>query len=188
MNTGKIYIFTDTGRLHQVKMSDVPACRAKDKGQPLDNFSNFESRNERIVGIFPESLIEKEKFVFVTAAGMVKIVEGAEFISGRKTVAATKLNEEDTVVSVLPLTESQLVLMTEDGYALRFAVSEISEMKKTSVGVKGMQLQAKDHVKSAWLVSPRAKKEEGAQPDGPDWSAVKLLKRGAKGTKLRKKS
>ena len=188
MNTGKIYIFTDTGRLHQVKMSDVPACRAKDKGQPLDNFSNFESRKERIVGIFPESIVEKEKFVFVTAAGMVKIVEGAEFVSGRKTVAATKLNEGDAVVSVLALTDSQLVLMTEDGYALRFAVSEISEMKKTSVGVKGMQLQAKDHVKNAWLVSPRAKKEDGTPQDGPDWSSVKLLKRGAKGTKIRKKS
>ena len=182
-NTGKIYIFTDTGVLHQLKVLDVPQARAKDKGTPLDNLCNYESRNERGVGIFPDPVIEKEKFLFVTRQGMVKIVEGSEFVSARKTVVSTKLGEGDSLVSVEVLADSQVALITEDGFALRFAVNEISEMKKASAGVKGIALSAGDHVKEVHQVSPRAKSAEG----GFDWSSVKLLKRGGKGSKLKKR-
>ena len=182
-NTGKIYIFTDTGVLHQVKASDVPLSRGKDKGVPLDNICNYESRKERIVGIFPDSAVEKEKFLFVTRDGLVKIVDGKEFVSGRKTVVSTKLAEGDSLAAVEQLSDSQIALITEDGYALRFAVSEISEMKKASAGVKGIALGKGDHVKEVHQVSPRARTGEAG---GFDWNSVKLLKRGSKGSRMKK--
>ena len=83
---------------------------------------------------------------------------------------------------VEPLTGSQLVLETEDDMAIRFAVSEISEMKKASAGVRGMQLAEGDHVKNAFQVSPRAKSSE----ESPDWSRLRLSKRGGKGSRRKK--
>lgn len=185
-NTGKIYLFTDTGRLHQLKVADIPAARARDKGSPLDNLCNYDSRDERVVGIFPDSELETEKFLFVTEAGMVKVVEGSEFISSRKTVAATKLTEGDRVLSVEVLSGTQLVLRTEERYALRFAVSEISEMKKASAGVHGIQLAEGDRVKEASQVSPRARSEQAGN-EAADWSSVRLSHRGARGVRQKKK-
>lgn len=185
-NTGKIYLFTDTGVVHQCRIPDLPLAKAREKGVPLDNVCNYESQKERIVGIFPEDVLEKEKFLFVTRDGLVKIVAGTEFISGRKTVAATRLGSGDAVVSVQMLAESQLMLLSEDGYVLRFPVSEISEMKKASAGVKGIQLGSGDHVKAAAQVSPRARESGLNESFGIDWNAVRAGRRGGKGTRIKK--
>ena len=182
-NTGKVYVFTDMGRLHVLKVSEIPAAKAKDKGAPLDNICNYESREEQVAGIFPDTAAEKEKLLFVTRDGLVKIVDGSEFVSGRRTVQATKLGDGDRVLEVAQLTGNQLVLQTEDGFALRFAVSEISEMKKASAGVKGIALGAGDHVKEARQVSPRVKTEG----EDFDWSSIRLGKRGGRGTHTKKK-
>ncbi len=185
-NTGKIYLFTDDGKLHQCRVADLPLAKAKDKGIPLDNVCNYDSAKERMIALFPETVMENEKFLFVTRDGLVKIVPGSEFISGRKTVVSTKLGDGDLLVAVQMLTESQLMLLSEDGYVLRFPVSEISEMKKASAGVKGMQLSDGDHVKSAAQVSPRAKNTGLDESFGVDWAQVRAGKRGGKGTRVKK--
>lgn len=43
MNTDKICIFTDTGKLHTVKAEDIPLVRFRDKGVPADNLGNYDS-------------------------------------------------------------------------------------------------------------------------------------------------
>ena len=59
LNTGKICLFTDTGKMHQIKVMDLPYGRFRDKGVPIDNVSNYSSSEEQIVTIigtdaFPE--------------------------------------------------------------------------------------------------------------------------------------
>ena len=49
LNTGRICIFTDTGKMHQVKVLDLPYGKFRDKGTPIDNVSNYTSAEERIV-------------------------------------------------------------------------------------------------------------------------------------------
>ena len=51
MNTGKICIFTKDGKMHQVKVMDIPYGKFRDKGQPIDNISNYDSTQEEIVYI-----------------------------------------------------------------------------------------------------------------------------------------
>ncbi len=182
-NTGRIALFTDTGQLYQLKVSDLPAARAKDKGSPLDNLSGYDSQTEQIVGIFPDTELENEKFLFVTQNGLVKIVAGSELISGRRSVAATKLMPGDRLICAEVLSGTQLLLRTVEGYALRFAVSEIREMKKASTGVKGIDLREGDSVKEACQVSPRAKTDGDT---APAWSRVRLSHRGEKGVKQRR--
>ena len=51
MNTGKLCIFTNTGKMHQVKVLDLPYGKFRDKGLPIDNVSNYDSTQENIVYI-----------------------------------------------------------------------------------------------------------------------------------------
>ena len=52
MNTGKICIFTNSGKMHQVKVIDLPYGKFRDKGVPIDNVSNYSSSDEQIVSVY----------------------------------------------------------------------------------------------------------------------------------------
>ena len=152
LNTGKVCIFTSSGKMHQAKVLDLPYGNFRSKGTPIDNVSNFNSAEDEIVYICDENQMRIGKFLFVTKKGMVKIVDGSEFIVAKRTIAATKLAEDDEVLSVQIINAKQsIVLQTEGGYFLRFHSSEVSEMKKIAVGVKGIKLQKNDSVEHAYL-------------------------------------
>ena len=130
MNTDKVCVFTDTGVMHQIKVQDIPSGRLRDKGTPLDNIGNYDSRNEQILLIAPDRTLKESSLLFVTAASMVKLVDGAEFIVQKKTVAATKLAEGDTLTAVRivsakeSITNAQIIMQSEEGYFLRFPLEE----------------------------------------------------------------
>ena len=146
-NTGKICIFTDLGQLHTIKVSDIPYGKFRDKGIPIDNVSNFSSAKEQIVLATSQSELNLYRIVFVTEQSMMKIVDGGEFDVNKRTVAATKLGDNDKVVSVYVLKDkSNIVLRTKEGYFLRFALTEIPDKKKGAIGVRGMKLGPKDLV------------------------------------------
>ncbi len=114
MNTDKVCIFTDNGNLHQVKIMDVPFVRFKDKGTPIDNLGNYDSKGESIVFISSADMIRDRKLLFTTKNGMMKLVDSAEFNVTKRTVAATKLSEGDAVVSV-EITEAVTKTESTDG-------------------------------------------------------------------------
>ena len=79
-------------------------------------------------------------------------MEGTEFQVSKRTIAATKLQEGDSLVSVAVITDNkQVVLQTKDGYFLRFPASEVSEKKKGAVGVRGIRLKKNDELEAAYL-------------------------------------
>ena len=49
INTGKLCVFTNTGKMHQIKVLDLPYGKFRDKGQPIDNVSNYDSTQEMVV-------------------------------------------------------------------------------------------------------------------------------------------
>jgi DNA gyrase subunit A len=152
LNTGKICIFTNTGRMHQVKVLDIPYGKFRDKGTPIDNLSNFDSAQEKIVYICDENQFRIATLLFATKLGMVKKVSGEEFLVGKRTIAATKIGDGDELLSVQIINSKQsVVIQTAGGYFLRFHGSEISEMKKTAAGVRGIKLQKKDVVEQVYL-------------------------------------
>ena len=79
MNTGKLCIFTDTGKMHQVKVLDLPYGKFREKGTPIDNVSNYTSSEEEIVMICDAEQMRFAKLLFATAQGMIKRVDGKEF-------------------------------------------------------------------------------------------------------------
>lgn len=186
MNTGKICVFTDMGKMHQIKMLDLPYGKFRDKGTPIDNVSNYASAQEQIVMVCDMEQMRYAKLLFATRQGMIKRVEGAEFQVAKRTIAATKLQEEDAVISVQVVTENQhTVLQTKGGYFLRFPASEIPEKKKGAVGVRGIKLQKKDELETVYLF------EEGTEAKGTFGekeillNRLKTAKRDGTGTKNR---
>ena len=152
LNTGKICLFTDTGKMHQIKVMDLPYGRFRDKGVPIDNVSNYSSSEEQIVTICDGQQIAFEKLLFATKQGMIKRVDGSEFQVAKRTIAATKLQEEDALIHVGMVQENQnIVLQTRDGYFLRFLTAEIPEKKKGAVGVRGIKLQKTDELEQIHL-------------------------------------
>ena len=185
-NTGKVCIFTDMGQLHTIKVSDVPYGKFRDKGVPIDNVSNYSSAKEQIILATSQSELNLYRIVFVTEQSMMKIVDGGEFDVNKRTVAATKLGEDDKVVSVYVLKDkTNIVLRTKEGYFLRFLLAEIPDKKKGAVGVRGMKLGAKDLVEEVYYTQNAVETKIVYKEKEVNLTALKLGKRDSKGTKIR---
>ena len=186
MNTDKICIFTDTGRMHTIKAADIPLVRFRDKGVPADNLSNYDSASEQMLYVAPVSRIRESMLLFVTRTSMCKLVEGAEFDVSKRTIASTKLSEGDSLIFVGDAAEmEQVALQSRDGYFLRFLKTEVSVMKKTAVGVRGMKLSAEDELEHAYLLEGH-KEYTITYHDKPyALNKVRLAKRDTKGVKPR---
>lgn len=144
-NTDKLLIFTDIGNMHQIKLMDVPLCKFKDKGVPIDNISKFSASDEEILFVGIKSQLEGKTLVFATRFAMIKKVEASEFDTANRLVAATKLGEGDRLIRVSVLGDAQeIVLETECGCFLRFSMEEIPLLKKNSRGVIGIKLAKAD--------------------------------------------
>lgn len=186
LNTGKICMFTNTGKMHQVKVLDLPFGKFRDKGIPIDNVSNFDSTTEEIVYLCDENQLRIGKLLFATKGGVVKVVEGAEFMVSKRTIAATKLGAEDLLCSVQVINDrQQVVLQTNGGYLLRFAGTEVPEMKKTAVGVKGIKLQKGDFLEQVHLFEEGKEAKILFREKELTLNRLKLSSRAATGNKQR---
>ena len=185
-NTGKICIFTDTGNLQTVKVLDLPFGKFRDRGLPLDNVSNFDSTKENIVLITSQSELNLYRLIFVTNQSMMKVVDGGEFDVAKRTVAATKLADDDTVVSVAVLKEQKnIVLQSTDGYFLRFPLEEIPEKKKAAIGVRGMKLSQGESIEAVYYTQNAVESVMKYKNRNLVLNSIKLGKRDTKGIKVR---
>lgn len=185
-NTGKICLFTNTGKMHQIKVLDLPFGKFRDKGVPVDNVSNFDSTKEEAVYLCDAEQMRYAKLLFATKQGMVKKVDGAEFQVAKRTIAATKLQEDDQVVSVQVITDNQnVVLQTREGYFLRFMAEEVSEKKKGAIGVRGIRLKKKDELEHVYLFEEGTEAKAKYGEKEVTLNRLKMAKRDGNGTKTR---
>ena len=187
MNTGRICIFTADGSMHQAKVQDIPYGKFRDKGQPIDNVSNYDSSKEEIIYLCDERQLYFGKFLFVTKQGMIKVVDGMEFQAGKRTIVASKLQEGDRIVSISILSSNQnIVFMTEREYMLRISASDVPEKKKNAIGVRGMKLQKDDTIEAVYLFEEGNEKKVIFHEKEISLNRLKLAKRDGAGTKMRK--
>ena len=135
-------------------MLDLPAGRLKDKGTPIDNLSNYDSKNENYIYIASLQSVVASKVVFGTKQAMVKLVDGNEFVVGKKTTAATKLADGDEVLAVRALKGNETMVMRSGKEVfLRIECGTIPEKKKTAIGVRGMKLDKNDELKEIYVLA-----------------------------------
>ena len=208
MNTDKICIFTDNGNLHQIKVLDIPFTRFRDKGTPIDNLGNYDSSGENIIYLCPAERIRNQKMLFVTKQGMMKLVDTAEFEVSKRTVAATKLQENDLLVGIYATdarvevyskfsydgsiseeevieSSQNVILQTAGGVFLKFPLTDIPQKKKSAVGVRGIKLSKEDYVEDVYLMSSGDALTLDYKGKSIDFDKMKMAHRDTKGTKVR---
>lgn len=149
-NTDKLIIFTDTGKADTLKVLDLPLGKFRDKGEPVDNVSNFDGSKERALFVGSVSEILGKEMYFVTKRGMIKKVAGDEFESSRKTIAATKFKDNDELVAVGILEPgSEITIRTEKKHKSKIKDCDFPLMHKNSVGNTGIKLKKGDSVVEA---------------------------------------
>lgn len=182
-NTDRLLLFTDKGNMHQIKMMDVPLCKFRDKGIPIDNISKYSASEEEILHLSLRSELNGKELIFLTKDGFVKRVAGEEFDTANRLVAATKLQDGDMLAAMsLYNGEESIVFETENAVFLRCLMEEIPLQKKTAKGVASVKLGKEDRLKGFYLLGEE-NVEITVNEKKLSLNRLKLSKRGGKGTK-----
>ena len=185
-NTDRLCLFTDTGKMYTAKVQELPYGKFRDKAFPIDNYSNFDSAQERIICVSSMEDLILGTMLFVTKYGMTKTVSGYEYDVRTRTSMATKLNEGDEVLYAgLVGDHTQLVLQSAEGFFLRFPVEEIPEKKKAAIGVRAMKLSAKDHLEEVYALADGEERNILYKEKEVALQKLKNGSRDQKGTKIR---
>ena len=184
MSDGRVCIFTDTGKMHQIKVKDIPAGKLKDKGIPADNISNYTNTTEEIVYVCNYDDMVNSTLVFMSAGGFIKTTSGSEFDTNVRTIFATKIAEGDRLVfaGICDQADS-FCIKSAAGYVLRIPLSEIPAKKKNAIGVKGIALKTGDTADNGFLLL--SGKDFVYEENGRSvyLNRIKVSKRGGKGAK-----
>lgn len=209
MNTDKICIFTDNGLFHQIKVKDIPfSTKFRDKGTPIDNLGNYDSSGERIIYLSAAERIRSQRLLFVTKLGMLKLVDASEFDVMKKTVASTKLTDNDELIGIYTtdarievfskfnydgtiaeeetvVSDQNVILQTANGVFLKFPLTDVPQKKKNAVGVRGIKLGTNDYVEEVYLLGSGDELSLDYKGKNIDFAKMKLAHRDTKGTKVR---
>lgn len=158
-NTDKLCVFTAEGNMYQVKGMNLPKCRAKDKGTLIHTLCKLGT--EEVLCYFSFEELFDSMLLFITQNGFIKLVSGAEFETIRSVIASTKLENGDKIVSITRLSASDIlaedrkvIILTRDGLSLGFQLNEVSQLKRSSRGVKAISLTGEDYVVFGTALSP----------------------------------
>lgn len=149
-----LLIFTQRGQYFLLPVHQIPEFKWKDNGTAIVNVIPL-AKEDRIVSIIAlKSFEEAHSLVFVTKRGQVKRTELKEYETKRTgAVAACKVGAEDEVLTVtLSQNKQDILLLTKQGMAIRFAENEVNSMGRVSAGVRGINLKGEDEVVSALWV------------------------------------
>jgi len=153
-----ILFFTDTGRVFQTKVYEIPEGKRTSKGKAIHNFLEIPS-DVRVSAIV--AYVEKQEadtyVVMATSKGVVKKVDLTKFSNVRRNgIIALKLGKDDSLKWVkLAGKGDEIILSSESGRAIRFKESDIRSMGRTAGGVRGINLKKDDSVSSFEVVSPK---------------------------------
>ena len=182
----RICLFTEEGQLHTFKVEDLPQGKLRDKGIPVDNISGYDSSKEQIVLVTGQSDLNLYKLIFVTASGMIKVVEGGEFEVKRNNVASTVLQDGDRIIKIEVMKDQQnIVFQTQKGFFLKFPVEQIPQKKKTAVGVRGMSLGDDDEIEEVYFTNNLESNTVIYKEKELSLNHLRLANRAAKGSRIK---
>ncbi len=189
-NKSHLFIFTTKGKVHFLKVYQIPEQSRDSKGRHISNLLSLDE-NEKIASFLtlPEK-DETKSIFFATKYGVVKRVKTVEFKSGRSGIIALNLRDNDEIVTTLLTGDNDKVfLATRDGKTIQFSVEDVRPMGRTATGVRGILLERDDVVVSAEVVeeeSPLLAVTSLGYGKGTDKDEYRLQSRGGKGLKLMK--
>ena len=155
-NLDTLLIFTNQGRVHNLKVYEIPETSKQSRGRLIGNIIKLRDDEKIRAIIKTRDFSNENEVIFVTKEGLVKKTNLSEFkninTSGLK---AIKLKDNDDIIYVgliENIDKEELLIATKDGYSIRFTCEEIRPTGRDTMGVKGLTLREGDTVVSALLV------------------------------------
>ncbi len=152
-----LLVFTNLGKVHWLKVYQIPEASRTAKGKPIVNLLNLQ-QGEQIAGILSLSLKELEdKFiVLITENGIVKKTSLSAYSRPRQGgIIGLSIDEGDRLIAARLSDGSQdLLLATRNGMSIRFKETEVRAIGRTGRGVMGIRLREGDRVVGAEIVEP----------------------------------
>ena len=156
--TQHLLIFTNLGNVIYRPVHELADIRWKEIGEHLSQtITNFETNEEVIYTELVDNFDEGTYFA-VTKLGQIKRVERKQFSPWRtyksKSVKFAKLkNEDDQIITLSPIKLDDVMLVTQNGYALRFNIEEVPVVGAKAAGVKAINLKKDDVLAAAFIVN-----------------------------------
>jgi DNA gyrase subunit A len=151
-----LLLFTNLGRVHWLKVHEVPQLGRAAKGKALVNFLQVQP-SETVTAMIPIRQFEVDKYLLMaTRHGVVKKTELSAYANPRAGgIIALTLDEGDELIAVrLTSGRDELFLATRQGMAIRFEEAEVRSIGRTGRGVIGIDLEVGDSVVAAEVVRP----------------------------------
>ncbi len=189
-NKSHLFIFTTKGKVHFLKVYQIPEQSRDSKGRHISNLLTLDE-NEKIASFLtlPEK-DETKSIFFASIFGFVKLFKSILFKSGRSGIIALNLKDNDEIVTTLLTGDNdKIFLATRDGKTIQFSVEDVRPMGRTATGVRGILLERDDVVVSAEVVeedSPLLAVTSLGYGKGTDKDEYRMQSRGGKGLKLMK--
>ena len=155
--TQHLLMFTTLGNVIYRPIHELADIRWKDIGEHLSQtITNFETNEEILYVEVVDQFDDATTYFTATRLGQIKRVERKEFSPWRtyksKSVKYAKLKDEtDQIVAVAPIKLDDVLLISQNGYALRFNIEEVPVVGAKAAGVKAMNLKEDDVLQSAFI-------------------------------------
>ena len=155
--TQHLLMFTSLGNVIYRPIYELADIRWKDIGEHLSQtITNFETNEEILYVEVVDQFDDGTTYFAATRLGQIKRVERKEFTPWRtyksKSVKYAKLKDEtDQIVAVAPIKLDDVLLISRNGYALRFNIEEVPVVGAKAAGVKAMNLKEDDVLQSAFI-------------------------------------
>ncbi|HFS5351231.1 TPA: DNA topoisomerase IV subunit A [Streptococcus pneumoniae] len=155
--TQHLLMFTSLGNVIYRPIHELADIRWKDIGEHLSQtITNFETNEEILYVEVLDQFDDATTYFAVTRLGQIKRVERKEFTPWRtyrsKSVKYAKLKDDtDQIVAVAPIKLDDVVLVSQNGYALRFNIEEVPVVGAKAAGVKAMNLKEDDVLQSGFI-------------------------------------
>lgn len=151
-----ILFFSDRGKVYSEKVYQIPDANRTDRGIPIVNVLSLDTGERITAAVSVPNFDSGSYFTMATLSGRVKRVALAEFASVRPSgLIAMSLDDKDELGWVrLTSGKDDIILITRNGQALRFAENEIRSMGRQAAGVTGIKFKGKDRLTSMDVIEP----------------------------------
>ena len=146
-----LMIFTDRGKMYRLLVNDIPVGTNVSVGQSIKSLVAMDT-DENPAVIYSIYRDTDAKYVFFTTKnGLVKKTTLEEYIKTKKKtgIAAISIKEGDELVSVCLVKDEPMILLTKNGYGIKFSSMEIGATSRATSGVKGITVNPDDEVIAA---------------------------------------
>ena len=159
--TQHLLIFTNLGNVIYRPVHELTDIRWKDIGEHLSQTITTYGNDEQVLFAEVVDDFAGQTYFAVTKLGQIKRFERKEFAPWRtyksKSLKYAKLkNEGDTIVAVSPILLDDVLLVTYNGYALRFNIEEVPVIGAKAAGIKAINLKGDDVVASAFIANTKS--------------------------------